>query len=35
MSDLKYSVNSKEEVPSSVPFPISDFSKPLHVDTER
>ena len=28
-------MNSQEEKPSSVPFPLSDFSQPLHVETDR
>ena len=35
MSDMKYSINRQEEKPSSVPFPLSDFSQPLHVETDR
>ncbi len=35
ISDLKYNTNSQEEKPSSVPFPLSDFSQPLHVETDR
>ena len=35
MSDYKYTIATQNESSSNVPFPLNDYSKPLHVETDR
>ena len=35
LSDVKYGINSQKEKPANGHFPHSDFSQPLHVETDR
>ena len=35
LSDVRYGINSQEEKSSNVPFPMSDYTQPLHVETDR